>query len=999
MSRTSPPVKKASLDRSGEDVPAYRELASELRDAVDGEVQFDEYTQILYATDGSIYSARAAGVVHPTDVDDVIAAVDIANRHDVPILPRGAGSSLAGQSIGRGCVVLDFTTYMHGLRSVDPEARTATVEPGVVQDALDAELAEYGLKFAPDPASSNRATIGGGIGNNSTGAHSVRYGLTDDYVEELRVVLGNGERIHTREIELDSPEWESIVEEDSREAAIYRTVRALVEENAEEIERRYPDLQRKVSGYNLDRVVYENEDGEEVIDLSRLIVGAEGTLGIVVEATLSLVTVPEETALAMYFYEDLLDAMADVPRALEHDVSAVELMDNEVFRLAAESDGYAQYVDLIPEGTAAALMVEFDSECVEDFEGAIETLTDRFVNAGTAFDVLEAYTPDAQQRIWTLRKAAIPLLMSLEGDPKPYPFIEDATVPPEQLADYVADFQEVLEDHDTSAAYFAHAGAGTLHIRPILNLKTDGDIGKMHSITEDVTGLVLEYHGAFSGEHGDGMARTEFNPKMYGEDLWTAFKEIKTAFDPPWQLNPGNVVYREGPDDPGPESDRGVGADMRESLRYGPAYQSIEPTTDIDFDDQGGFSHLVELCNGCGTCRQMDANVMCPTYRATRDEIQTTRGRANMLRAAISGELDEDELLSDEFKSQVLDLCVGCKGCKNDCPTGVDMAQLKAQVAHWHHEERGASLRERLFRDIDRLSALGSAFAPLSNVGTKVPGARWVMEKTMGIAADRDLPTFASETLAEWFDGRGGSEISAQSADRHVLLFPDTFTNYCYPGPGKAAVRVLEAAGVHVELETDTGASGRAAYSTGFLDVARERARHNVETLAPAVGEGRDIVFVEPSDAVMFQDEYRTLLSGDDAETVSDAAFGVMEYLDTQGLLAELSTGNPDMSLVYHGHCNQKSINADHYTANVLEDAGYAVDPVDATCCGMAGSFGYEAEHYDLSLAIGEILDGQIEESDAEAVTAPGASCRSQLSTLRGQRPPHPVEFLDAVLE
>ncbi len=989
---------QASLDRTGDDVPPYRELASALRGAVDGEVQFDEYTQILYATDGSIYSARAAGVVHPTDVSDVVAAVEIAGDHGIPVLPRGGGSSLAGQSVGGGCVVLDFTTHMHELRSVDPEVRTATVEPGLVQDALDAELAEYGLKFAPDPASSNRATIGGGIGNNSTGAHSVRYGLTDDHVDELRVVLSNGEVIRTREIVLDSDEWDDVVAGDTREAAIYRTVRKLVEDNREEIERRYPDLQRKVSGYNLDRVIYENEEGEEVMNLSRLIVGAEGTLGIVVEATLSLVSVPDETALAMYFYEDLLDAMEDVPRALAHEVSAVELMDDEVFRLAADSEGYAQYADLIPEGTAAALMVEFDSECVDDFEAKIAELNDRFVTSGTAFDVLEAYTEEGQERIWTLRKAAIPLLMSLEGDPKPYPFIEDATVPPAQLADYVADFQKILEEYDTSAAYFAHAGAGTLHIRPILNLKEAQGIETMHAIADDVTDLVLEYHGAFSGEHGDGMARTEFNPKMFGKDLWEAFKEVKTAFDPPWQLNPGNVVYRDGPEDPGP-SDRGVGADMRGRLRYGPAYQSIEPKTDLDFDEQGGFSHLVELCNGCGTCRQTDENVMCPTYRATRDEIQTTRGRANMLRAAISGELDEEEMLSEEFKSQVLDLCVGCKGCKNDCPTGVDMAKLKAQVAHWHHQERGTSLRDRLFRDIDRLSALGSTLAPLSNISTKVPGARWVMEKTLGIAQDRQLPTFADETLSEWFTKRGGATVPAEAADRKVILFPDTFTNHCYPGPGKAAVRVLEAADVHVRIPEDVGPSGRAAYSTGFLEVARDRAARNVAALRTAVDDGYEIVFVEPSDAVMFQDEYRTLLADDAVEAVAEAAYGFMEYVDTHALVTELEMDAPGTTLTYHGHCNQKSINTDHHAANVLTDAGYAVDAVDSTCCGMAGSFGYEAEHFDLSMAIGDILDGKLRASDGEAITAPGASCRSQLATLQGDRPGHPVEFLDAVME
>jgi len=589
--------------------------------------------------------------------------------------------------------------------------------------------------------------------------------------------------------------------------------------------------------------------------------------------------------------------------------------------------------------------------------------------------------------------------MALEGDPKPYPFIEDATVPPEELAEYVQGFEEILEDHGTSAAYFAHAGSGTLHIRPILNLKDEDGIETMHSITDDVTDLVLEHHGAFSGEHGDGMARTEFNPKMYGEALWGAFKELKTAFDPDWLMHPGNVVYREGPDDPGPESERGVGADMRENLRYGASYQSIEPQTALDFDDEGGFSHLVELCNGCGTCRQTDSDVMCPTYRASKEEIQTTRGRANMLRAAISGELSEEEIYSERFQTEVLDLCVGCKGCKSDCPTGVDLAKLKAEVKHEYHQEKGASLRTRLFGNIDRLSAVGSALAPLSNLGPKLPGSRALMERLFGIAGDRELPNFESRSLVDWFEARG-SRVPVADADAKVLLFPDTYTNYSYTRPGKVTVQVLETAGVHVRVADDLAPSGRAAFSMGLLDEARERAEHNVETLAPYVDDGWDVVFVEPSDAVMFQDEYRDLLSGPAADRVADAAYGVMEYLDTMRVDDRLAFDAPGETLTYHGHCNQKATRKDHHAVGALRRAGYGVDPLDSTCCGMAGSFGYEAEHYELSQAIGRILFRQVEESPGDVVTAPGASCRSQLGDRPGEsNPPHPIEkYAEAVV-
>ncbi|MEF8776048.1 MAG: FAD-linked oxidase C-terminal domain-containing protein [Haloarculaceae archaeon] len=984
----------------------YAELATDLGDAVDGEVRFDEYAQILYATDGSIYQARPAGVVFPTDVADVRAAVKVAVDHGVPVLPRGAGSSLAGQAVGPGCVVLDLTRYLDGVVDVDPEAQRATVQPGIVQDHLETYLEEYALKFAPDPASSGRATIGGSIGNNSTGAHSVRYGITDAYVEAVTAVLANGSVIEAGEVIIDSPEWEALVDKDDREAEIYETVRAVVEENAAEIEDRYPDLKRRVSGYNLDRVIYENEDGDEVINLAKLFVGSEGSLGVVVEATIGLVTVPEETALGLYCFEDLVDAMRAVPEALEFDVSAVELMDDEVFRLALDSTEFAQYAEPIPDGTDAALMLEFDSDLHDDFEAAIEATTDHFVEDGDAFDVLEAYSAADQDDMWKLRKAAIPLLMGLEGDPKPYPFIEDATVPPAELAEYVQEFQDVLEDHDTSAAYFAHAGSGTLHIRPILNLKEEDGIEALHSITEDVTDLVLEHQGSFSGEHGDGMARTEFTPKMYGDALWRAFKAVKTAFDPEWYMHPGNVVYRDGPADLGPEGDRGVGANNHEHLRYGTAYQSLEPQTALDFADEGGFSHLVELCNGCGTCRTTDTDVMCPTYRASKDEMQTTRGRANMLRAAISGELPEEELYSEHFQEEVLDLCVGCKGCASDCPTGVDLAKLKAEVKHQYHEREAVSRRERLFGNVDRVSALGSTLAPLSNWAQALPGADRIGERVFGVAPDRELPSFRRETLVDWFEDRGGCRVTPAEAEDNVLLFPDTFTNYSYPAPGKAAVEVLEAADIYVDIP-DVDPSGRAAFSVGLLGAARDRARANVDRLAPMVAEGWSVVFVEPSDAVMFQDEYADLLEGDGVYDVGANAYGVCEYLDVHRVDERLPAGDgggaaPGRTthLTYHGHCNQKATNKDHHTANVLREVGFEVDHLDSSCCGMAGSFGYEAEHYELSKAIGKILYDQVEASAGEEVVAPGASCRTQLEDRPGgDRPPHPIERVHDALD
>ena len=971
----------------------WAEAAETLADRLRGEIRFDEYARVLYATDGSIYRAEPAGVVFPTDVEDVRVAMEVAAAHGLPVLARGAGTSLAGQTVGPGCLVLDLSRHMDSILEINPDSRRAIVEPGVVQDDLDDALAPYGLKFAPDPASSARATVGGGIGNNSTGAHSVRYGITDAYTESLTVVLADGSVIETGEVVLDSEEWDRLVAGDDREAELYRTVRRLVEDNAAEIDTRYPTLKRSVSGYNLHKVIYENDAGEEVINLSKLFVGAEGTLGVVVEAELSLVTKPEQTALALYCFDDLIDAMAAVPVALSHPVSGVELMDDEVFRLAEGSAEYREYVEAIPEGTAASLLIEFDDEVIGradrgGFEDAIAELTAELVDDGDAFAVREAYDPDAQADLWKLRKAAIPLLMSLEGDAKPYPFIEDASVPPEELAEYVDAFRDILDKHGTSAAYFAHAGSGTLHIRPILSLKETEGIETMHSIADDVTDLVVEHHGAFSGEHGDGLARTEFNPKMYGPALWSAFQELKTTFDPDWRLNPGKVVYTD--EDP---------TDMRDHLRYGTDYETSDRETVQDFSEEGGFSHLVELCNGCGTCRQTDSGTMCPTYRATEDEQQTTRGRANLLRAAISGDLPESELYSDRFQETVLDMCVGCKGCKRDCPTGVDMAKLKAEIKHATHERSGSSLRDRLFGHIDRYAQLASAIAPLSNIGPEVPGARWLMDRMVGIAPDRELPTFTRTTLVDWFDERGGAAVPPEDADHKVLLFPDTYTNYSYPAPGRATVRVLEAAGVHVDIPTDLAPSGRAAYSLGFLDDARECAQRNVEALKPKVEEDWSVLFVEPADAVMFQDEYGDLLAGDAVQTVGANAYGAMEFLDVHRIDEQLSVTPPADRLAYHGHCNQKAIAKDHHTPAVLDRLGFDITPLDSGCCGMAGSFGYESEHYELSQAIGSILFEKIDESEADRVIAPGGSCRSQLGDRDGESmPPHPISVLESVL-
>ena len=976
-------------------------LVEDLDSLVDGDVRFDDYTRQLYATDASAYEVTPVGVVFPTDTADVAAVVEYCAEREIPVLPRGGGTSLAGQSVNEA-VVLDFCAELTDLLDVDLDAETVTAEAGIYLGDLNAAIEEHGLKFAPDPAWGDKSALGGAIGNNSTGAHSLKYGKTDAYVEEVEAVLADGTVATLGETSLAEIRAEADPEGGILER-VYAEVARVIDEEAEEIDRRYPDLKRNVSGYSLDVLVDEARDGETV-NLARLLAGSEGTLAVVTEATVSLEPVPETKSVALLTYDGLIDAMEDVAPILDHGPAAVEVMDDVLLGLAADTAEFGDVVGMLPEGTNAVLLVEFYAD--DDDHGreqVTELLADRCpsavggdeatdggaavsAEAVNATGAMEAHDAETRAKFWKMRKSGLPILLGRTSDAKHIAFIEDTAIPAENLPGYVADFREMLEEEGTFASYYAHAGPGVLHIRPLVNTKTAEGMEQYETIADRATDLVVEYGGSVSGEHGDGRARTQWNRKLYGERLWRVFRDLKTAFDPDWILNPGNVCGD---------------ADMTENLRFSPAYEFQEFEPALNWDNENGFQGMAELCHGCGGCRgpqETTGGVMCPTYRAAEEEIQATRGRANLLRQAMSGDIERGAF-DDEFVEEVMDLCIGCKGCAKDCPSEVDMAKMKAEVEHEHHQRHGASLRDRLFANVAALSKVGSALAPLSNVAAGLPGSGWLAEKTLGIARERDLPAFERETFADWFDGRGGAQVPESEAERRVLLLADTYTNYNRPAAGRAAVEVLEAAGVHVAVPDEAGDSGRPAHSKGFLDLARERASENVDALAPKVAEGWDVVVVEPSDAVMFQSDYLDLLSGDDVETVAANSYGVLEYVDAFRLDDAFDAAG-GASLTYHGHCHQKATKKDHHAVGVLRRAGYDVDPLDSTCCGMAGSFGYEAEHYSMSKAIGSILFDQVESSPGEQVVAPGASCRAQLKSRPGadEEPPHPVEMVAAAL-
>ena len=1004
-STTDPAADPRSAYDYQSDAVDHPELVADLDALVDGEVRFDSYTRNLYATDASAYQQLPIGVVVPTSTADVQAVVEYCATNEIPVLPRGGGTSLAGQTVNEA-VVLDFKKELNGIVDIDPEAETATAKPGITLARLNDRLAEHGLKYAPDPAWGDKSVLGGCIGNNTTGAHSLKYEKADGYLESVEVVLADGtvttfdwlsvEELHERAA--------GVTDDDGIEQQVYAVVSDVLKNKRAAIEEKYPALMRNVSGYNFDKLLEDAEERGEV-NVGRLLAGSEGTLGIVTEATVSLEPVPNETAVVLLTYDDVLTAMEDVAPILDHDPAAVEVMDDVLLDLARETAEFAPVVDILPDGTDSTLLVEFYADSVADGKQQVaDLLADRLPHSEPtvepsddgittdepihATDALEAYDDDRQAKFWKMRKAGLPILLSRTGDAKHWPFVEDTAVPAENLPEYVADIQELFAEYDTFASYYAHAGPGVLHIRPLLNLKAEDGIETMLEISDAVTDLVIEYGGSVSGEHGDGRARTTWNKKLYGDELWESFRQLKRAFDPQWLLNPGNVCGD---------------ADPTENLRYDADYAfdaGFEPT--LNWDNDNGFQGMAELCHGCAGCtghQETTGGVMCPTYRATEhEEITSTRGRANMLRRAMSGELPED-VFSEEFSQEVLDLCIGCKGCKRDCPSGVDMAKLKTEVAHERHQREGVGLRDKLFANVETLYSLGSPLAPLSNLATKLPGSGLLAEKTLGIARERELPTFSRTSLQQWDRGRTPA-VSEADADRKVLLIADPYTNYTQPAVGKAAIRVLEAAGVHVAIADEVTDSGRPAHSKGLLEQSKATAEANVEVLADRVADGWDLVSVEPSDAVMYQEDYLDLLAGDAVEAVADNTYSVLEYLDTFRLDDAIDTAG-DETLSYHGHCHQTAASREHHAVGVLRRAGYEVDVLDTTCCGMAGSFGYEAEHYSMSQAIGRLLFDAVDDSPANTVVAPGTSCRSQLGDTDRYdgKPPHPIEKVADALQ
>jgi len=856
---------------------------------------------------------------------------------------------------------------------VNAEERWARVEPGIVLDELNAQLAPLGLRFAPDISTASRATIGGMIANNSAGARSVVYGKTLDHVLELEAALSDGSIVHAREMARgEVPGGESL------EAACYRKVLDLATEHAAEIDRRYPKILRRVGGYNLD----EFTDAARPVNLSKILVGSEGTLAVVLEAKLRLVPLPKAKAVMVAMFGDLLEALSAAPAILRHQPSAIEVMDKAILDNTRQNAALERIrASVIHGDPGATLCIEFYADRKEDLPPRLRALEADLRERGLGYAYHLETEPAAQARIWSLREAALGLSMAMKEDAKSISFVEDTAVAPERLSEFIGRFLEIVRRHETTAGVYAHASVGCLHVRPVVNMKTEDGVRKFESIAQAVANLVLEFGGALSGEHGDGLVRAPFMRQMFGPTLYEAFREIKRTFDPLGILNPGKIV------DAPP---------MTANLRFGAGYRTPNPRTWFDYSEYGGMGAAVEMCSGVGACRKKLSGTMCPSYMATREESHTTRGRANVLRLAMAGRLGEAGL-GDEGVRRVLDLCLECRACKAECPVGVDMARFKSEFLADYWARHGTPWSARALGNIHRLSVWGSRLAPMANGMAGTAPVRWLNQKLLGLDRRRRLPAWKRETFERWLARHARP---AGTSRRSVALFNDTFTNHYDPEIGVAALELLERGGCAVEV-VRPACCGRPLISQGLLEDARTQAARVVEGLFPLASRGEKILFCEPSCLSAVKEDAPSLLRGELQAKAAVVAQACRLFEEYAGELDLPLRAGPSRILM-HGHCHQKSMGLLGATASLLAriPAATVVD-LDAGCCGMAGSFGYSREHYDVSVTIANrrLLPAIQAMKEGEVVVAPGTSCRHQVAELGGIRAVHPAVLLRGLVE
>ena len=942
--------------------------AQQLHEALDGKLdgflRTDPASRALWSTDGSIYLRRPAGVVVACSEEDVKKALAAAREVGLSITPRGTGTSLAGQATAPG-LTLD-TSLMQQVFEIDLENRRCSVEPGVIQGELNEMVEQHGLVFGADTSTSDVATLGGMLGNNSAGMRSLYYGTTADQILSLRCVLASGETVEISP--LPRGEAERRAGGNGPEARLLKNALEIEERYGDEIKRRYPKLIRRVSGYGLDALI-----DPETVDLTRLVCGSEGTLAVVTRAEFRLQHLPPERALASFEFDSLAASARATVALLEENPSAIELLDDVAIGRADATPAYRGSTGFIRGEPKAVLLVEW-SGTKDELDERFSKLDELASEVG-AREAAALRTQDEMAQTVKLRKSILPLLLGTAEKEKPVAFVEDAAVPPDRLEEFVTRFEEIVSENGTWACFYGHASVGTLHVRPALDTSDPEGVERMRRIGEEVAELVDELGGSISGEHGDGLSRSEFLERMYGPDLVRAFAEVKKAWDPEGMMNPGVIV------DPPP---------MDEQLRIGPGRKRLPLGTNLDFSDQGGFAAAVELCNGSGFCRKKNTGTMCPSFMVTLDEQDSTRARANMLRSVLEGTLPPEELTGEKMK-EVMDLCVGCKACKSECPSQVDVASMKTEVLSQMGLVHGFSLRQKVTGHIRAQLALAALVPTLFNAVTGTGLARRAAS-LIGIDPRRNLPKVAKETFSKRFPA-----LRQGAGPTEVALFNDTWTEYQWPEIGVGATRLFAAAGARVHLPKVV-CCGRPMLSEGLVDAARENARRNLDLLMPLVERGIPLVGLEPSCILTLRDDYQKLLPNDErVKKLAEATRLFEEALLELETELPLRSGSP---VLLHGHCHQKALVGTGPTEKALALApGTEVTVVDSSCCGMAGLFGYEKGHYEVSMKMGERrLFPAVREANESVVIAPGTSCREQISGGTGRRAQHPAEYLAARL-
>lgn len=942
-------------------------LESKLRKQISGEVRFDYGSRALYATDGSNYRQVPIGVVLPRNNDDAIAAIALCREFGAPLLPRGGGTSLAGQCCNVA-VVLDFSKYMAGILSIDPERRTARIQPGVILDHLRAAAERHRLTFAPDPATHDRCTLGGMIGNNSCGVHSVMAGKTDDNIQSLDILTYDGTRMAVGAT--TSEQLESIIREGGRRGEIYSGLKALAAKYGDLVRQKFPNIPRRVSGYNLNFLLPENG-----FHVARALVGTEGTCATVLEATCLLVESPPERVLLVLAWPDIFQCADNVPLIMSHKPIGLEGFDDVLVTATRRRGINSKGLALLPEGNGW-LLVEFGANTKAEAEAQAARLMEELGRSKAPPNMRMLADPSQAKCVWDVRESSLGVTSHAPGAPLRWEGWEDSAVSPEKLGGYLRDLRKLMHDYSYEGSFYGHFGHACVHNRIDFDLESSEGVRKFRHFMEEAADLVVSYGGSLSGEHGDGQARAELLPRMFGPELVEAFREFKAIWDPDWKMNPGKVVepYR-----------------LDENLRLGPDYDPWRPNTHFQFpEDHGDLERATLRCVGVGKCRRYEGGVMCPSFRVTREEEHSTRGRAHLLWEMTRGEVVR-EGWRDEAVKESLDLCLACKGCKSDCPVGVDVATYKAEFLSHYYEGRLRPPNEFVFGNIDLFARVASRVPGFINLATQLPPSSYIAKFLGDIPQKRRIPPFAPQTFKSWFARRKPKNMGRKA----VVLWPDTFNNYFRPETAQAAVEVLEAAGFHVLLPEGNLCCGRPLYDIGMLDRAEEQLLEILDALLPEIEAGIPVVGLEPSCVSVFRDELVNLFPTDHrAQALSRQTFVLSEFLEKYAKNFQL----PQIrrKALVHGHCHQKSLMKMDSEETLWRRLGLDFYAPAPGCCGMAGAFGFENDKFNVSRAIGnlELLPAVREASPETLIISNGFSCREQIAQETSRHALHIAEVI-----